>query len=531
MKVMWKAACAAVLIAATFIEIGCGNTYRPIATPLPVTTGNPSGAETEVVLNQCPVGLACTSGSSVLTNINVSGDSNAGNKVVANLATSLAFDFNRTTVFTTNTSTDSVTQVLLLPSTAGFAANATTIALDPGSAPIGMSFQYFGTTYTIDYVVNSGTTTATCPGVGSVGAIVQASAELKANICVGKTPVFAWIYKDQSKVFVLDKSENQVYVVSASKFKVTNTIPVGAAPIKATQSADGNFIFVLDSGDGTISIIDALAEQVVGTVSIFNALSSALPIDIAQDLQFNDTTKNLQYNHFWILQADGTVSVFDATNVAVATAATDRLAWITSLATGPNPTNLALMRDGTQAYVGLAGTDKIVAINAVNLSRGAITTNATTAITVGVHRSINQTFKDTTGAPHTVLVETTTPTVNYVAVSRGGNSADLSKAYATTTTNTTYNYYDTNVNPAAPPSIAAGCSAVGVNGMSCPNLYNGTAVVTAVGNGTVPINTYVTTVPAPSVVTYCDPGNPATGEYDGQKNCPAMTPMLVLGRS
>ena len=67
--------------------------------------------------------------------------------------------------------------------------------------------------------------------------------------------------------------------------------------------------------------------------------------------------------------------------------------------------------------------------------------------------------------------------------------------------------------------------------MSCPNLYAGTSVVTAAASGTTPINSYVTTIPAPSVVTYCSPGNPATGEFDGQKNCPAMTPVLVLGRS
>ena len=41
----------------------------------------------------------------------------------------------------------------------------------------------------------------------------------------------------------------------------------------------------------------------------------------------------------------------------------------------------------------------------------------------------------------------------------------------------------------------------------------------------------IVTIPAPTVVSYCDPGNPATGEYDGQKNCPAMAPVLVLGRS
>jgi hypothetical protein len=32
-------------------------------------------------------------------------------------------------------------------------------------------------------------------------------------------------------------------------------------------------------------------------------------------------------------------------------------------------------------------------------------------------------------------------------------------------------------------------------------------------------------------VSYCNAGNPAAGQYDGQKNCPAMIPVLVLGRS
>ena len=56
-------------------------------------------------------------------------------------------------------------------------------------------------------------------------------------------------------------------------------------------------------------------------------------------------------------------------------------------------------------------------------------------------------------------------------------------------------------------------------------------MVTAAASGTTPINSYVTTIPAPSEVTYCNPGNPATGIFDGQKNCPAMTPVLVLGRN
>lgn len=569
MNVMWKAVCAAVLlIAATTIEIGCGNTYRPIATPLPVTNGNPAGAETEAVLTQNP---SVSGGTSEITGIDVSGDTNSGNKPLNNVAGSttigsvpgasstpvnipsspMAFDYLRTSVFTANTTADSVTQVLLATSTGGFAANTTTISLEPGSKPIAVSFQYFGATYTQDYVVNSGAN-ATCPTSGSLSVISQPASNLIATICVGPTPVFAWIYKDQTKVFVLD-STGTVYVVSASTYKVTNTIAVGGAPIKVAQSATGQYLYVLNSGTGTISIIDGQAETLVGAATTTGlTITTALPIDIAQDPNFNDTIANSQYNHIWVLLADGTVSVYDATTPG-------QLNWITSLATitpaqlsaGVYPTNLALLRDGTGAYVGLGNTDQIVGINTSALTTGAITTNATTAITLDVlaggisHRSVTQTLTDTAGNPHTVTVENTTPTVTNVAVSRGGNSADLSKVYAATTTSTTYYCYDSSViatdcaNPdpwdGTSAFLASGCTDLPAqSAMSCPGLYNGTAVVAAAGNGNTPINTFVTTILSPWVgtftgttVNYCTAGL----GYDGQKNCPAMTPVLVLGRS
>jgi len=63
------------LLAATTIEIGCGNVYRPVAQPLPTTTGNPSGPETEVVLSCClspPAQRHRSTYSSVLTAVDVS---------------------------------------------------------------------------------------------------------------------------------------------------------------------------------------------------------------------------------------------------------------------------------------------------------------------------------------------------------------------------------------------------------------------------------------------------------------------------
>ena len=653
MNVIWKAACAAALIAATLIELGCGDVYRPISTPLPVTNGNPSGPETEVVLHLCPAGSVCRDNTgapsgSVLTDIDVSGDTNSGNKPLYNtvatqvgpasgsLASPLAFNSTRTAVLTANTITDSVSQATLGTSTAGFAANTTTISLPTGSAPIGISFQYFGSTYTQTYVVNSGLGTLNCPGTGSVSAILQPADQVAATVCVGANPVFAWIYYDQSKVFVLDygkglAGDGLVYVVNATTYQVTNMIPVGTGPFKAAQSNDGRYVYVLNS-DGTISIIDGLVESVVETVQL-SALCpacTAAPIDIAMDPNFNDTSTNTQINHVWVLHKDGTVSVWDGTSPG-------KLTWITAVATitsaqaeAPTlayPTNLALMRDGTAAYVGVGNTDQIVGINTSLLgktgtltpgvnSSGAFT--ATTPITVGVHRGIPNpqtgtlgplmaTLSDTViytftyeytnpaspaGTPPTPMttvtklgpfvstkpepVEITTPTVTSVAVSREGNSADLSKVYATTSTNTIYYCYDymgapiscndpngevwTSGNPAttfvsvtasgstlpapAPPPApvpqgpafipaGSGCTVLADNAMaiSCPNLYAGTTVVTAAASGTTRINSDVTTIAAPAEVTYCKPGNSARGVFDGQKDCPAMTPVLVLGRN
>ena len=600
-----KAACAVALIAATFLWIGCGNVYRPISTPLPVTNGSPSGPETEVVLNQCPLGpIGCHEGAtvypSVLATIDVSGDTQGiwgplqtqvGSQfgpVAGSLASTgspMAFAFDRMSVFTANTANDSVTQLPLNPSSAGFSAPTTfsTFLLPCNSAPIGISFQYFGSTYTQDYVVNSGTGTAVCTipppcPVGSLGVILQGTTDQLAatTTCVGVKPVFAWIYFNQSKVYVLDYIENQVYVVNASSpYLVLRKIPVGSGPIKAAQSNNGQYVYVLNSGDGSISIIDGSVDAVVNTVSLANPGTVALPIDIAQDTNFNDTSANTQKNNVWILHADGTVSVWDGTTPGA-------LSWITSVATittaqagAPTfayPTNLGLLRDGTEAYVGVGNTDQIVGINTSLLYNGVVTPGvnaapggftATTTIPVEIvvagvnHASVTQTLTGTSGAK-TVLVEATTPTVNSIAVSRQGSltgstgySPDLSKVYATTTTNTIYYCYDhANVNPTdcsnadqwdipnTSSFLVAGCTDLpGQNAMSCPNLYNGTAVVTAAdGAEGVPctdINCYVLTIAAPAENGSAEDGSciPETSGYDAQKYCPAMAPVQVLGRN
>jgi hypothetical protein len=221
------------------------------------------------------------------------------------------------------------------------------------------------------------------------------------------------------------------------------------------------------------------------------------------------------------------------------------------------------------AYVGLGNSDQMVAINTSQLAASGLSTaNATTLITVGVSRtvtltpyvvspvcvaSLNQSCDPLKAPPALTytMSESTIPTVSYVAVSRQGNSSstgnssDLAKAYALTTTSTTYTYFQADGTTALDPttikqgpdvngyayewSLPSGCTQTsGSNSVSCPNLYSGTSVVAAASSGTTLINTFITNIPAPTQVTYC---NPTTTLPDAQSACPLMTPTMVLGRS
>jgi hypothetical protein len=655
---LWRAAAAAIFfLALIMFQTGCGDVYRPVATPQPTQSSNPSGIETEVVLSCClnPSSLNAVSPnpSSILTEINVAGDANSGNKVLnyqtgtTPLATMispppLAFDASRVTVYTANTASDTVNAVTL-SGTGSFSATTTSIALESGAAPSDVAFEFFGLTYPQNFVVNSGTTT-TCKQVyslqtngasssgGSISVIAQASNLLKATVCLAPNaaPTLVWPYYDMSKVFVLDTTNNLIYVVSTSKYLVTNTIPLpaGSAPFKVAQTFSGRYLFVLN-GNGTISIIDGQIEQLLGSVSIASG-SSAPVIDITQIFNTPAVTSNPQSNtesnHIWVLQSDGTVSVWDDTLAPTGTmtlVTTVPTISATELAAGATATNIALLRDGTYAYVGVGGTDKVMAIQTSALSHdGTASTNATTTITVGVHhgspqspvaQNLSYTYNqlDDTGKVISTLafsgsnlnVEVTTPVVTAVAVSRQGTSAGQSKAYALTTTNTIFNCYsyNPNYNPSNPstmtvvpaacddntignvfatgttvvdsgysatpplacganqppvpagepshcypvflPSPPASCtvSPAGSSTMSCPNLYNGTAVITAAEgqsttvdgqtNAPVPINTYIGTIASPFMVTYCDGANMANGSFDAAKNCPVTIPVSIIGRN
>ena len=256
-----------VLGAVLFFETGCGDTFRPIAAPLPSPGGDPQAQDSVTIIN-CNGTTSRTGPSPVCTGtarstsllINVSGDSlsAAGDLGVAPGA--ITYGANRNAFYAPNTTSDAVTSIQYTAQQVGasavFVATATTLTLPAGSNPVGT---VFGTTEA--YVLNAGSG-AICP---NVSVITNSTNSVTSSLCIGSAPTYG--VQTGNNVFFLDKVLNQVNVYSTQQQKFIASIPVGTTPVFATLSFDGKFVYVVNQGSSNISIIDANALTVVGTVA------------------------------------------------------------------------------------------------------------------------------------------------------------------------------------------------------------------------------------------------------------------------
>src|SRR5437764_7262094 len=99
-----KAALAAVVCSVLF-SVGCGDTFRPIATPIITTGGQPQTQRQVVVLSTAGLGAE---GNTV--HVNVSGDTNVGQVAVGRDPVHVALVFSGTTTLIVNRAEASLTE-------------------------------------------------------------------------------------------------------------------------------------------------------------------------------------------------------------------------------------------------------------------------------------------------------------------------------------------------------------------------------------------------------------------------------------
>ena len=308
-----RLAAVAVVALLTSIWLGCGDTFRPVATPTFPPGGDPQGLRLAIAINDAGVAVGST------THIDVSGDTVVASHTVGKGPVHAGTIPGASRIFVANAGDNTVSTYSTL--VAGSAV--TTISLPAGSAPI---FAH-STQAARMYVANSGNAT--------VGVIDATTNVLTDSIPVGNNPVALAELPGGNKVYCANQGSNSVSVISTADKLVLTTIPVGNMPSFAVANDTGAFVFVANSGSNTVSVIDTATDTVTTTLTV-----GAAP----NFLFFDKSLKRVYVTN----SGDGTVSI-------IRTDVSPPVILGTPITVGTTPLSVTALADGSRAYVADSG--------------------------------------------------------------------------------------------------------------------------------------------------------------------------------
>ena len=321
-------------ICACILLSGCGNTFRPIAQAIPQAGGDPGSTKNAIFLS------AYGSSPGTATHIDVSGDTTVAvhtlgaNPVHGGLAAGgIRF-------FTANKTEDTLTEYLTF---SGVGASTITVSLPAGSCPVFV--QSRGNVNA--YVANN------CAGTVSVVSLTTLN--LQKTVTVGVGPVGLAELPGGAKVYVANQGDNSVTLINTADLSTsTITAGIGAAPSYIESSSDSACVYVANQSSGTVSTINSANDTVV-----------AAPITVGAGpsfMRFDATLRRL----YVVNTASNSVSVI-AHVVDTAGNCTPALLTTTPIAVGSQPTSIAVLADGTRAYVANRGSNSVSVIDASSL--------------------------------------------------------------------------------------------------------------------------------------------------------------------
>ena len=434
-----QAILASFAIPAALALAGCGSQYRPVVSSInPVgPAAQPNKLAIAISTNVPPVQTtpATVAGPGLVTFVDFSGDTILDTTAIGINPYYLAVDANGGEAYTLNS--DGTLNSFPI-STGLIASNVAQSTVPPGAAPVSIYSQgtelYIaqpgrasvgqytsgtapaikvelptgtGSIYTVGstngmraYALATGVPAGTTPTApGTAAAIETGTNSISAILPVGINPVYGVMSVDSSlstlparRAFVLNHGSNTVTVINAQtnaldtftvNGAVTNTIPVGVAPVWADLAPTLNELVVANQGNGSTP----------GTLSIIN-----IPLCSEASLASNpncDTANPVDAAGFGSVLANVTVGV--------------------------NPIMVAVLGDGSRAYVANAGNPALGIAGSVSVVN--LTTNTVTA-TIPAATSSNPNDLVVHGHPIYLAVTTGIPTGKVYIVSR--DSTDIS---------------------------------------------------------------------------------------------------------
>jgi len=334
-------ATAAVLAAMVGLGLcgsGCGEYYRPVATPIVQPGGDTQPTRHALVVSRngpCLTGTPadCTPGTAVI--IDVAGDDVAGVFTgVAGIGRDPVHAVAPTgTDYIVNEVDNSVTPLILgdVGTVPGVISLPAPTPADPGIVPAVPVFAASA----------QGNLFVAESGRNMVAVIGLSTNTLNAEIPVGTNPRALVATPDGTQLYSLNQGDNTVTVILPNNNTVFETIPLpaGAGPVWGAVSSDGTRVFVVNQADSTVSVINTITDMVVTTLAV-----GAGPNYIVYDPTLNRV--------YVTSPAGGSLSIIEdptAVPPAVPTVTTVPLAG--APCNGTTPISVTALADGTRAYV------------------------------------------------------------------------------------------------------------------------------------------------------------------------------------
>ncbi len=322
------------------IEFACGDTFRPVAIPITPNPPNPAALHYMLVLTQNGTGDPGAS-----SRIDVSGDTNIGVAKLGLAPTHATLIANGTRIYATNLLEDTVSSYSPVTPTM-----VTTTVLAQGSGPV-----YAATTQNdFVFVANSLSNT--------VVAISTASNVVANTIPVGVAPIALAELPNSSKVYSVNSGSGDVTVINAVDKTAAATIATGSTPVWAIARSDSARVYVLNSGSGTVSTIDSTTD-------------TNLNVDVPVGAGANFMTYDRTFNRLYVTNPTaGTVSAFDVSSDPPKALSWSGLVVKDSLGGTAAPDSIAILPNGTRAYIASGTTSGTPQATIINTADGSLRT-------------------------------------------------------------------------------------------------------------------------------------------------------------
>ncbi len=355
---------------------GCGETYRPVVTPVAVTGPAPQPQSYAVVTT------SSGSGSPGLANIfDASGDTLLAQALLGNGPVAITMNSSGTSVTTTNTDG---TVNTYSPSTTLETKNIQSSTLLQPAQPVNL--------------LSTGSTLyITEPNVPAVAVLTNNSSgvyQLTQELAVPASPINVAGNANASRVYSItqDNGSNavafgdcetpsqvtapgQVQSIETSTVTISRTLPVGICPVYGIGSRDNNRVFILNRGSGTVTVINSQLNELDTTAGLqnFDPATGTLTLPPPAGVSAAGFTAGPVFADYYAPASQLVTANYDSNTITIINTSLDQYGNDSSLfgqavtvPVGNGPDTLSILRDGSRVYVANQKDSTVTVVSLTN---------------------------------------------------------------------------------------------------------------------------------------------------------------------